>query len=223
MGTLREWTASDIAAVGEVPAGAAVRGASRDAADVDRRCARRSSVESKRESDDLGFRCCGGEPNALRIAPPEKKPTFERASLDPARLAELLATSPQLSKLGSDVQYFDPEAAPKLVLERGKVEEAKGYELVTAPLLWRPVLGEELLVVAARAGDDAILVALHRLPEERYRLASSLVLHDDRGPVVLAFDRSVDKRLEWATCWACPGESGRIALRDDGRVVITQE
>ncbi len=223
MGTMREWTASDVAAVGPVAAGAAVRGASKDAAEVDRRCAHRASVDAEREADDLGFRCCGGPENPAKIAAPETKKSFERASLDRARLAELLSSSAPLRKLSTDIEYFDPEAAPKTVLERGKIEQLKGYELVTSPMLWRPVPGEELVVVAARAGSDSLVVALHRLPDERYRLASSLVLHGDKGPIVLGVDRSVDKRLEWATCWACPGESGRIALRDDGRVVITQE
>jgi hypothetical protein len=80
-----------------------------------------------------------------------------------------------------------------------------------------------LIVVAGLAGEDSFVVALYRLPGDRYRVASSLVLKKDSGPVVLAYDRSVDKRLEWSTCWQCLGESGRITYRDDRRVVITQE
>jgi hypothetical protein len=224
LGALREWTASDVAAVEGVAAGGAVRGADRSAAALDRRCAHRASVDPKSEPDDVGFRCCGGTPNAAKIEPPPPvtRP-FEAAKLSTDELATLLATSAPLRKLGSKIELFDADAAPKAVLERGRAIEARGYELTTTPLVWRPVRGEELVVVAGRAGGDAFIVALYRLPEERYRLASSLVLHGDRGPVVLGYDRSAPRRLAWATCWACPGESGRVALRDDGRVVITQE
>jgi hypothetical protein len=77
--------------------------------------------------------------------------------------------------------------------------------------------------VTGLANEDSFIVALYRLPDGRHRVASSLVLKRDRGPVILAYDRSVDTRLEWSTCWQCPGESGRITYRDDRRVVITQE
>jgi hypothetical protein len=224
LGALREWTASDVAAVEGVAAGGAVRGADRGASAFDRRCAHRASVNPKSEPDDVGFRCCGGAPNAATIEPPPPVVTpFEPAKLGTDELATLLATSAPLRKLGSKLELFDADTAPKTVLERGKLTEARGYELTTSPLVWRPVRGEELVVVAGRAGGDAFIVALYRLPEERYRIASSLVLHGDRGPIVLGYDRSAPRRLEWATCWTCPGESGRVALRDDGRVVITQE
>ena len=138
-------------------------------------------------------------------------------------MGELFSVIPELTKLGRDIKYFDPEAAPKRVVERADAGDTKGYELVTAPLAWSPVAGEELVVVTGLAGEDAFIVAFYKLPQDRYRIASSLVLKKDPGPVVLAYDRSVSKRLEWSTCWQCPGESGRIAYRDDRRVVITQE
>ena len=224
MGAIREWTASDVEPVGDVKAGASVRGAARSAGDLDRRCAHRASVSPSSEDADLGFRCCGGEPNAATIAAPKKLANFEKATLSPSDLGSMFASTKELSKLGRDIKYFDPETSPKEVAQKGDAgPDPKGYELVTHPLAWRPVPGEDIVVVTGQAGEDSFIVALFKLADGRYRVASSLVLRQDPGPVVLAYDRSVDGRLEWATCFHCPGESGRITYRDDKRVVITQE
>lgn len=223
LGAYREWTASDVAAVGDVKAGAAVRGAPSSASPLDRRCAKRSSVEPSTSSNDLTFRCCGGEPNLTPLPAPKKGTNFERAELSAAELEEMFGVIPQLSKL-KDLKFFDPDAAARTVTSRADAGvDPKGYVLTTSPLSWRPVPGEELVVVTGLAGDDSFIVALYRLSDGRHRVASSLVLKKDKGPVVLAYDRSVDSRLEWSTCWQCPGESGRIGYRDDRRVVITQE
>lgn len=223
MGAFREWTASDVAAVGDVRAGSSVRGAPSSASDVDRRCARRASV-SDGASDDILFRCCGGAANTAKIVPPEKRTTFEKVELPAAQLGEMFGSIKELSKLGSSVQYFDEAAAAKTVTSKAGVDaDPKGYVLTTMPLAWRPVPGEEVVIVTGQAGPDSFIVALYRLADGRFRVASSLVLKGEAGPVVLAFDRSVDNRLEWSTCWQCPGESGRVTYRDDRRVIITQE
>jgi hypothetical protein len=224
MGSIREWTASDVAAVDDVKGGASVRGAARSASELDRRCAHRTSVSPSTEDADLGFRCCGGDANEASIAAPKKLANFEKATLSPSDLSAMFASTKELAKLGRDIKYFDPETSAKEVTQKGDAgADPKGYELVTHPLAWRPVTGEDIVVVTGQAGEDSFIVALFRLADGRYRVASSLVLRRDPGPIVLAYDRSVDSRLEWATCFHCPGESGRITYRDDKRVVITQE
>jgi len=223
MGSIREWTASEVEPIGDVKAGASVRGAARSAGDLDRRCAHRASVSASIEDAELGFRCCGGNANDAAIKPPAKLLNFEKATLSPSDLGAMFASTKELAKLGTDIKYFDPEASPKEVARKGDAGDPKGYDLVTHPLAWRPVPGEDIVVVTGQAGDDSFVVALFRLADGRYRVASSLILRQDPGPVVLAFDRSVDNRLEWSTCFHCPGESGRITYRDDRRVVITQE
>jgi len=95
--------------------------------------------------------------------------------------------------------------------------------LTTSPLLWNPVPGEQIVVLAGRAAKDSFVVAFYRLPGDRYRIASTLVLKDEKGPIALGFNGYVRKRLFWATCWDCRGESGNVTYRDDGRVVITQK
>ena len=221
MGARREWTASEID--GKSESGAVLRGGAPDAAAQDHRCARRVGVDPGSAGDDVGFRCCGGAPNAVTIPKIVGGANFGPLELKADALSEIFGVVPELSKLGKDLKYFDPETSPKRVVERADGGTTKGYELTTAPVAWSPVPGESLIVVAGLAGDDSFIVAMYRLPGDRYRIASSLVLKKDAGPVVLAYDRSVDKRLEWSTCWQCPGESGRITYRDDGRVVITQE
>ena len=59
-----------------------------------------------------------------------------------------------------------------------------------------------------------------RTLEERFRLASSLVLKDEVGPVVLSFTSFNKKRVSWSTCWECPGEQGAVEHRDGRRIVV---
>ncbi|NUP11299.1 MAG: hypothetical protein HOW73_35075 [Polyangiaceae bacterium] len=223
MGSYREWTASDVAAVGDVKAGAAVRGAPSSAAAFDRRCAHRTSIGGDTSSDDITFRCCGGTANTASIEAPKKLTTFEKVELPAEELEKMFSAIPQLSKL-TGIKYFEEEAAAREVTSKADAGvDPKGYVLTTLPLAWRPVPGEDLLIVTGLAGEDSFIVALYRLADGRHRVASSLVLKKDPGPILLAFDRSVDSRLEWSTSWQRPGESGRITLRDDRRVIITQE
>jgi hypothetical protein len=222
----REWTASDVAPVEDIVAGAAaVRGASGSARDVDHRCARRAAVDPTAKSDDLGFRCCGGEPNVHALPAPKWQPTFRKVDLAASKLADMLKSVPQLAKVSPDrIHYFEESAAKDVVARADAGPDAtRGFELTTSPLLWNPLPGEEILVVAGAAGDDAFVVAFYRLPGERYRVGSSLVLRKEKGPIVLGYDGSVKRRFSWATCWGCPGESGLVAYRDENRVVVTQE
>lgn len=226
MGSYREWTSSDVQPKGDVKGGAAVRGASAGARDVDRRCAHRSVIAGS-SSDDLTFRCCGGSANEATVATPVSLgANFDKTELGVEILEQMFGTIPQLAKLKTPILYFDQEAAPKQVMSRSDAgtDDPKGYILTTQPVAWRPAPGEDLVVAAGLAGGtDSFIVALYRLPDGRHRVASTLVLKGDSGPVVLAYDRSVDNRLEWSTCWQCPGEAGRITYRDDRRVIITQE
>lgn len=225
MGALREWTASDVAPADKSqPKGAAVRGAQPDASSVDHRCAHRASVEATATSDDLGFRCCSGAPNAASLPAPQFQQTFRKVDLSPAQAREMFASVKQLEELGGELKWFKEPDDVNVVLARGDAGAAPpNVVLTTSPLLWSPVPGEEVLLLTGRADRSSFIVAFHRLPDDRYRIASSLVLRDDKGPVVLGFNGYVRKKLGWATCWDCPAESGNITYRDDNRVVITQK
>jgi hypothetical protein len=222
----REWTASDVAPVENVQVkAAAVRGARGDAAAWDHRCAHRATADAAAPADDLGFRCCYGPPNAASIPPPVWHETFRKAELTPAQAAEMFASVPQLKDLGRDITYFKEPDDVNLALSRGDagVGTVPNTSFTTSPLLWSPVPGEEILVVAGRAQKNAFIVAFYRLPGDRYRIGSSFILKDEKGPIVLGHNSYVRKRLSWALCWDCRGESGFVSYRDDNRVVITQK
>ena len=224
MGALREWTASDVAPVENAqPKAPSVRGARADASDVDHRCAHRSAVDATASSSDLGFRCCRGAPNAASIPSPQWQQTFRRADLSPAQAAEMFASVPQLRGLGAELTYFKEPDDVSMVLGRSDAGQPPNVTFTTSPLLWNPGPGEEILVLAGKAARDAFIVAFYRLPKNRYRLASSFIMKEEKGPIVLGFNGYVRRRLAWSTCWDCRGESGNVTYRDDNRVVITQK
>lgn len=221
---VREWTSSDIAPIEKLQSKAAsVRGAATKADASEHRCANRSPADPASSSDDLGFRCCYGPPNAAVIASPKYEQTFRRADISPAQVAEMLASVPQLKGISSKITYYKEPDDVSIVLSRGGVTPPEGTTFTTQPILWNPIPGEEILVVAGRAEKDSFIVAFYRLPEDRYRIASTLLLVDDVGPVVLGYSAYVRRKLMWGTAWDKPTESGNITYRDDNRVVITQK
>lgn len=222
---LREWTASDVQPIENMQVkAAAVRGARADAAAVDHRCAHRAAVDAAAAGPDIGFRCCGGAPNAAQIASPSWQQTFRRAEISAEEVAKMLASVPNLEGLSSDVAFFKEPDDPNVVLARADAgAPPQNVTLTTSPLLWSPVPGEEILVVAGRAAKDSFIVAFYRLPGDRYRIGSTMWMKGEKGPVVLGFNGYVRRKLAWATCWDCNGESGNVTYREDGRVVITQK
>ena len=226
-GAIREWTASDVAPIENMlGSAAAVRGARADAAAEDHRCAHRGAIDATATGEDLGFRCCYGAPNAASIPSPQWQQTFRKAELGPAQAAEMFATVPELKDLaGHEITYFKEPDDVNLALSRGDAGTGTvpNTSFTTQPILWSPVPGEEILVVAGRAQKSSFIVAFHRLPGDRYRIASSFILKDEKGPIVLGYNSYVRKRLGWALCWDCRGESGYVTYREDNRVVITQK
>ncbi len=222
---LREWTASDVAPIENTPKAAAVRGAKGDAAGPDHRCAHRTGVDATSSGEDLGFRCCHGAPNAASIPAPPFQQTFRKAEISTSQLAEMIATVPELKELSRDISYYKEPDDVNLVLSRGDagVNTVPNTTFTTQPILWSPVAGEEILVVAARAQKSSFIVAFYRLPGDRYRIAASLLLKDEKGPILLGENSYIRKRIPWGLCWDCRGESGHVSYRDDNRVVITQK
>lgn len=222
MGSLREWTASDVAPEDDTPRKAAVRGAAPSAPDVARRCAARTAEKAETRSDSIGFRCCKGPPNAVLVNEPRAGATFTRAALTPARLTELLKANPKTRDLENDVRFFrDPDAA-ETVVARGPGDR-KGFFFTVAPLLWNPVAGAEFLVVVGRSGEKtSFVVVFHVLGKDEYSLASSFVMEDEAGPVALAYNGYIRPRLHFSTCWGCPGETGKILYRDPDAVAVAQ-
>ncbi|HEX9295778.1 MAG TPA: SUMF1/EgtB/PvdO family nonheme iron enzyme [Polyangiaceae bacterium] len=228
MGALREWTASDVLSLDKDDKSlGAVRGASPSAEPNDHRCARRIALASTAHARDIGFRCCTGSPNAATIPATRLGPAAKKISLDPAQLAQIFAGIPQLASVKDSIRYFAEPDDTATVLRRGRTAQGpadlEGFTLTTSPLLWNPAPGEEVVVVLGHGAKDSFIVALYRLPENRYRLASSLLLVNDLGPFALAYHPEVRERLIWSSCWKCTGEGGTVSLRDGRRIIIVQQ
>jgi hypothetical protein len=220
MGTLREWTSSDVVSSDDTRR-AAVRGAAPDAPGPSHRCAARSAEKPDERSATLGFRCCRGARNAALVTEPRAGQTFVQATITPARVATLLAADPKTARIGKDVRFFREPDAAETVVSRGPGDR-KGFLFTVAPLLWNPVAGADFLVVTGRSGENTSFVAVfHVLGKDEYRLASSFVMENEVGPVALAYNGYIRPRLHWSTCWGCPGETGKILYRDpDGAVIV---
>lgn len=221
-GALREWTDSDATSSGGPERLAVLRGAyaSEDAAE--HRCARRFLVEGSSKGQELGFRCCWGPPNAAAVPPPKSsEPTLGKTEVNLKTVSKVLSASPRLAPYAKELAFFKEEDAIKTVLQRGDAGTAKpGPVLTTSPVLWTPFPTEEVVVLALKAKNASLIVALYRLGEDSFRLASSLVLKDEPGPIVLSYTSFNKKRVLWSTCWECTGEQGSVEYRDGRRLII---
>ncbi|MFZ5892197.1 MAG: formylglycine-generating enzyme family protein [Myxococcota bacterium] len=222
MGTLLEWTAGDVAGEGNAPRRASVRGAAVGAPGSAHRCAARRASDPELRSEDLGFRCCAGAPNAAGMVEPKLDATFKKTRITADELAKLFAKDPATAELAKDIRFFkDPDSA-ETVVSRGPGDR-KGFTFSVAPLLWNPVAGAEFLLVTGRSGESTSFVAaFYVIGDGEYRLASSFVLRNEPGPVAFAYDGFLRPRLHFSTCWGCPGETGKILFRKPERAVILQ-
>jgi hypothetical protein len=201
---------------------AVVRGAAASADGVDHRCAHRVGIDSGAKGPDTGFRCCKGAPNAAAIPPPKSGDvTFSRLQLDLKAVTAMVASVPKLAPYAKELAFYNEDDAVKTVMSRGDGGSGKpGPVVTTSPVLWTPVPTEEVVVMALKAKGAALVLAFYRLAADRFRLASSLVLKDESGPVVLSFTTFNKKRVLWSTCWECSGEQGAVEHRDGKRIVV---
>jgi hypothetical protein len=130
-----------------------------------------------------------------------------------------VADAPSLTRVGTDVSFFDPQDGSYIVRSSA---DREGISFTTQPVLWSPEPGQQVLVVAARGKAVSFVAAWWLLPDGGYRLASSFVMMGEIAPVALAY-RSTERTLWWTSCWQCPGETGRVSVRDDHHIVIVQD
>jgi hypothetical protein len=217
-----EWTASDLVSRGDRLA--VVRGGAPDDPDASpalRRCSHRAP-RAPEPVAAVAFRCCYGPPNAARVQQPKLGAAFGKRELSPSELAKWLASDAASAELARDVSYFPDPGGVQDVLARGGVS-APGLVLTTAPLSWNPAAGVELLVIAARSGaNTSFVVVFDILGDGTHQLASSFIMDSEPGPVALAYDPRQRARLSFSTCWACPGETGKILYEDPDRTQIIQ-
>lgn len=220
-GAIEEWTAGtiDVGTPEKKAFRAIVRGAYPSAPPALHRCAARHALDAHVASKLVGFRCCTGGAPDTTMAPIADYPTFAKGSIAPSRLADLFAATPELARIQSSPRFFRETEIVSL-FEKSKPPETT--TITVDPVLWSPAPGERILVVTGRSKGGAFVVALHVLPDDRYRLASSLIFANEQGPIVLATQANVRKEIAWSTCWGCAGEGGAVTYRDDRRVVIVQ-
>ena len=218
--TAGEWVASDV--VSDEKRRALVRGAAPSAAATAHRCAARHPTEASTTSQDIGFRCFHGAPNAAAIPETKQGPIFTKTKLSAEELEGMLAADPAGKALAKDIKFFREPDGANTVVSRGPGDK-KGFDFTVAPLLWSPAPGAELLLVAARSGESTSFVAaFHVLPGGKYRLASTFTLYGEPGPVALAYSPDIKPRVHFSTCWGCPGETGKALFRRPETVVIVQ-
>jgi hypothetical protein len=198
-----------------------VRGAAKGAPASEHRCAARHPTDAATQSQDIGFRCCSGAPNAAVVPEPKQGPVFTKTKLTAEQLEQALAQDPASKSLAKDIKFFREDGA-NTVVSRGPGEK-KGFDFTVSPLLWNPTAGAEILLVTARSGETTSFVAaFHVLPSGKYRLASTFVLQNEPGPVALAYSPDIKPRVHFSTCWGCPGETGKALFRKPETVVIVQ-
>ena len=223
LGTIREWTASDVKPGRESKERlAAVRGASGPAPAEAHGCARRAAVAESTRASDLGFRCCKGAPNGAAVAEPKAGDTFKKTRIDVKKLESILARYPETKQIAQQVVFFHEPEGARTVVARGPGDE-KGFSFTVAPLLWNPVAGAHYLIVTARSGErTSFVVAFYVVGTDDYELAASFIMQNEPGPVAIAYDDYIRPRAHFSSCWGCPGETGKLLYRDHDRIAIVQ-
>jgi hypothetical protein len=223
---LEEWTASpaEVAALpGHKSARMSVRGATPLSPVAAHRCAARKALDAHPgKARGVGFRCCygGGQAAAVPSFPAiDWAPAFRKGSLDGAQLGAVLGSFPELGRVRAGARLFQ---GPEVATVFEKAAPGDGVTVTADPIEWSPEPGADLLVFAGKSKGGSFIVALHRLPQGKLRLASSLVFANDAVPIALAYEPNLRREIRWSTSWGSMGEGGAITCRDDHRIVIVQ-
>ena len=163
----------------------------------------------------------GGVSPAPAPPPPtsDTYPFFRKTSLEMVELGRLVGDAPELARVGTELSFFDPQDGSYVLRSTA---DRQGIVFSSAPILWSPEPGRQVLVVAAHGKTASFVAAWWVLPEGGYRLASTFVMLGEVAPVALAY-RPAERTLWWTSCWQCPGETGHVSIREDHHVVIVQD
>jgi hypothetical protein len=188
------------------------------------RCGARARVE---RSYKLGFRCCRGAEQASMY--PAPRPTANDAlgakplTFTVERMRKALAGVESLAALAPSFQPFsnsDADAA----LRKGKRtrDGITAWSFLPSSIAWTPAPAEELVVIAGRSGEQALIAVLYPLGDGTYAHAASAILREPDATVAIATSAATPTPLEllWTSCYGCPNEGGTIRYGDDRRVAI---
>jgi hypothetical protein len=186
------------------------------------RCSGRTVRQPEKLASNLGFRCCQGEVNAVEAKlEPLKKPFEEVKDFPLDKFQLLVKSTPEMEKVSKDPQMFGQKDLDYVLLRR-EIDADKGYAgyiFTTSPVWWRPVRGEELLVMTGFSGERSFVLALYHLGGGKFKHASSLVLLESdvatvQLPIPLILVAGVDRTvINWAPCWNC-SEGGSLYIDD---------
>lgn len=217
MGTHLEWTASQFGAASEHASDPVVRGAPSGITAAERRCARRRSGKNTQE---VGFRCCYGAPNAASLKEPKLGEAYREIEVTPNDLKALLRSDKRTEALADGARLFKPEAA-RTVLARGP-GDTKGFQLTTQAVEWQPVRGSRFLVVSGTSSGRTSFVVAYFVSDKKKTLAGSFIMKNEPGPIALAYASSIRPRIHFSSCWGCPGETGKVLFREPEELVLLQ-
>jgi hypothetical protein len=216
----REWTSSRAnSGLGDAMRNAVVRGAPADAAARLHRCAARDVATADSKSASLTFRCCRGAESELAYPSEKERPVFEDSALDD--LKTVLASMPETASFAADFRTFTGEERSKALIAAGHSRSGMApWQAAEQGILWHPVRGEELRVVAGDTARGALVVLYYPLAGGKNLFAGSYLTRQEHTALLLAYKSDVPAEILFSSCWGCGGEGGAIQLGDDGRVHI---
>ncbi|NOY94644.1 MAG: hypothetical protein GXP55_25985 [Deltaproteobacteria bacterium] len=183
------------------------------------RCSARRAFDQDATPRALGFRCCGGEPNLAPYPEPERARAFRPIAVEDARLRELLAGVPELTRYAADFRLFRAvDAARANSRCRGTPNDLHGWEQVDGVLEWAPSWGLPSWVFAGRSGDDAMLIVLQRTARG-FVHGASFIYQGEPSSVAIRYTPASRQLLRFSSSPGCVAEEGTITAEPDGRVL----
>ncbi len=232
LGRVREWTASQWGLEPDQVERAALRGYSPGALTIGeptppeqgRRCAKRWPQQPDLAAEDLGLRCCRGQPNEEICFIERTRPAHSLYSnMKPDKFARVIRQVPELEMIHDNPHMFS-EGDIRAVLARRRSDREKladqGIHFRWKPMRWIPRQGTELWVAVGRSDLHSFVVALHEVVDnEVYVHASSLILYKQPIPLALAYREGHRDEMYWAPCWGCR-DGGSVAWDEESNQVI---
>jgi len=220
----REWTSSHAGGgLGDALRSAVVKGAGKDAPRSAHRCAARDAATPDSKSDSLLFRCCRGPQSELAYPEESASEPFREQPQNREQLEALLTTMPETHALASDFRPFSSEQVSQRLAASGRsLSSIAPWTLAPKGLLWSPVHGEQLGVVAGDTSAGAMLVIYYREASGKPLFGASYLTRGEHDAILVAYKADVPREVLFSTCWGCGGEGGAVEIGPDARVRIVQ-
>ena len=220
----REWTSSRAGkGLGDALRNAVVRGASADAPRANHRCAARDAATPDSKSESLLFRCCRGPKNDAPYPEESTSEPFKEQAWDPAKLQALLASMAETRAVAAEFRPFSSEQVSQRLTASGRTSQGIApWVLAPKGLLWSPMHGEQLGVLAGDTPNGAMLIVYYRESSGSVLFGASYLTRGEHDAILVAYKPDVPREVLFSTCWGCGGEGGAIELGPDARVRIAQ-